>query len=102
VPGFRGERSCNRQDGRRGGLFFCNRRRSPTRPDGRFAWFERSGTRDAEHPTEVPDRSSGPKFHPPSRRSVAEGSTMKDLIFIAISAAFFAVSWLYALSFDRI
>lgn len=43
-----------------------------------------------------------PKLNCQSRRSVAEGLTMKDLIFVAVSAAFFVVSWLYAVSFDRI
>jgi len=33
---------------------------------------------------------------------VAERPAMKDLIFVAVSAAFFVVSWLYATSFDRI
>jgi hypothetical protein len=45
---------------------------------------------------------TGPTSHLPSRPSVAEGPTMKDLIFVAVTAAFFVVSWLYALSFDRI
>jgi len=31
-----------------------------------------------------------------------EDSTMKDLLFVAITVGFFAISWLYARSFDRL
>jgi hypothetical protein len=43
-------------------------------------------------------------IHGPDRRRVdaSRRTTMKDLLFVAITAAFFALGWIYAKSFDRL
>jgi hypothetical protein len=38
--------------------------------------------------------------HQPLGKS--KGSPMKDLVFVVVTAAFFAVTWIYAKSFDRL
>jgi hypothetical protein len=59
-------------------MSFCNRKRRPPRDQAGSARASRVA------------------------RPMLKRTVMKDLIFVGISVAFFAVGWLYAQSFDRL
>jgi hypothetical protein len=52
----------------------------------------------------APFAAARPKTAPPLRGTVGAyvPGVMKDIIFVAVTLAFFGVSWVYAKSFDRL